>query len=341
MQLKDKEIKEALKGWTRKIKQYQKPSTSKAIWQITNTFLPFIGLWVLMYLSLSWHIAITIALAPLNAFLMVRIFIIQHDCGHQSFTKSTAWNNVIGWFCSIFSSIPYKYWATNHNFHHVHSGQLEYRDIGDIDTLTVKEFRAKSSWNRFKYKLFRSAPVMFVLGPIYYLGVVNRLPFARVKGWKKTLTDLFIDNSMMILAYCLFTLWLGWKFVIIQAIIVALFGIIAVWFFYVQHQHEHAYKHWQKNWDYLLSAIRGSTYYNLPKFMHWLTGNIGFHHIHHLSSGIPNYNLPKCAKENPIFQRFVTTITFTESLRCIRHKLWDEEQQRMISFREFYRREKK
>lgn len=337
----DQEIKQALKGWPQLIRKYQKPNTRKAVLQIFNTFLPYIGLWVLMYFSLDWSYWITLALALVNAFFLVRIFIIQHDCGHQSFLKSRRWNNVIGFFCSFFSSIPYHYWATNHNYHHVHNGQLENIEIGDIKVVTVDEFRNYSRWERFQYRLYRMPIVMFFLGPIYYIAVVNRLPFARVKGWKQTIIDLIPNNVVLVALYLGLAWLLGWKkFLLLQLPVTVLFGVIAVWFFYVQHQHEHTYKQWQKNWDYLLSAIRGSTFYKLPRMFNWLTGSIGYHHIHHLSSGIPNYNLKRCAVENPILQRYVTTISFVESLKCMFHKLWDEEQERMISFREFYRRER-
>lgn len=337
----DQKIKTDLKGWTKIIRKYTKPSSKKAVIQILNTFLPYLTVWTLMYLSLEWSYWITLGLAIVAGFLTVRIFIIQHDCGHQNYFKYRWMNQLVGSFCSAFSFIPYRYWAVNHNFHHVHSGQLETRDIGDIDTLTVKEYRALNKWRRFKYRLFRNPFVMFILGPIYYLGIVNRLPFSSLDGHRKTLMKLISDNLLLAGIYLVVGFLLGWKkFLMVQIPITIIFGIIAVWFFYVQHQHEHAYKTWKENWDYLLSAIKGSTYYKLPRFMHWLTGNIGYHHIHHLSSGIPNYNLRKCAEENPIFQKYVTKITFWKSLKLINHKLWDEESARMITFAEFHQKER-
>lgn len=336
----NQKIKKDLKGWTKIVRQYAKPSRKKAVIQILNTFVPYIGIWILMYFSLEWHYGITLALAVAAAFLTVRIFIIQHDCGHQNYFKRKWMNQLVGSFCSPFSFIPYRYWASNHNFHHVHSGQLETRDIGDIDTLTVEEYRALDKWGRFKYRLFRHPIVMFFIGPIYYLAVVNRLPLATFEGWKKTVTNVVSDNLIIAAVYVIIGFLIGWeKFLMIQIPITIFFGVIAVWFFYVQHQHEHAYKQWKKNWDYLLSAIKGSTYYKLPRLMHWLTGNIGYHHIHHLSSGIPNYNLRKCAEENPIFQKYVTKITFWKSLKLMHHKLWDEKTERMITIKEFKRLE--
>ena len=337
----DSRIKKDLKGWTRIVRRYQKPSTRKAFIQITNTFLPFLALWVLMYFTYDYSKLLTLGIGVIAGFFMVRIFIIQHDCGHQSFFKKTWLNNLTGVACSVFSSIPFRYWATNHNFHHVHSGKLEVRDIGDIDTLTVEEYRQKGWLGRLGYRAFRHPIVMFIVGPAWYIGVVNRLPLARLEGWRKTLTGLLPNNLLILGLYLLLGFLIGWaKFFFIQLSVIMFFGIIAVWFFYVQHQHEATYKKWSDNWDYLLSAIRGSTYYKLPRLVQWLTGNIGFHHIHHLNSGIPNYNLEKCAKENPVFQRYVTIVGFRESLKCLQHKLWYDAEERMISFREFYRLER-
>ncbi len=341
--MNNNEIKKALQDWGDKVKKYQRPNIKKAFGQMLTSFLPFLGLWVLMYFSLEWSYWITLGLAALNAFFLVRIFIIQHDCGHQSFFKSRKWNNAVGFVCSFFSFIPYKYWAKSHNFHHAHSGQLEYRGIGDISTLTVKEFRELSKFGRFKYRLYRNPFSLFLIGPLYYMFVSQRLPIAGMQmGWKKVQWSQFFSNIYLILVFSLLIITLGWKkFFLVHVPIIVLFGIIAIWFFYVQHQHKETYKQWKENWEYLLAAIKGSSYYKLPKVFQWLSGNIGFHHIHHLSSFIPNYNLEKCNKENPIFEKYVTVLTFRESLKCMFNKLWDEEKERMISFREFYRLEKK
>ncbi|MEM9918245.1 MAG: fatty acid desaturase [Bacteroidota bacterium] len=332
------QIKAALQNWQEIVRDYQKPNKVKAVIQLLNSFLPFIGIWILMYLSLSWSYWITLGLGVVNAFFMVRIFIIQHDCGHQSFLKSRKVNNAIGFFCSMFSLIPYRYWARSHNFHHAHNGQFENRDIGDITTLTVKEYQALSSWGQFKYRLYRSPLIMFLVGPVYYLLIHNRLPLIKFKGWSKERRSVVVSNYVYLAVYLTLGFLIGWKtFLLIQAPIIVFFAMIAIWFFYVQHQHDPNYKNWKENWEYLLAAIRGSSYYKLPKVMQWLTGNIGFHHIHHLSSLIPNYNLERCNKDNPVFEKHTTVLTFRSSLKCIFHKLWDEESQRMISFREYAR----
>jgi omega-6 fatty acid desaturase (delta-12 desaturase) len=335
----DQEIKAALADWPVRFKAYAQADRTKAILQIITSFGPFIALWVLMYYSLNWSYWITLGLAVLNAFFTVRIFIIQHDCGHRSYFKSQKWNKFVGWVCSIFTFLPYDYWSRVHDFHHGHSGQLEVRDIGDIDTMTVKEFDEATPKKRLAYRIFRMPFITFVIGPSVYLLRNNRFTFVKLQGWQNRQKWLRLNNVLLAAAYIAGGMILGWKeFLMVQVPIVFFFSIIAVWFFFVQHQHELAYKHWQKNWDYLLSAIRGSSFYKLPRFLHFLTGNIGYHHIHHLNSKIPSYNLVRCAKENPDLQKYVTSVTFFESLKFMFHKLWDEQSERMITFKEYYNR---
>ncbi len=341
LQAVEVEIKEKLKNWREIIAKYQVPDNKKAVIQIINTFLPYLAVWTLMYFSLSWSWWLTIPIGIINIFFLVRIFIIQHDCGHQSFMTNKTVNNVIGWICSVFSTIPFKYWARVHNHHHGHTGQLEERDIGDIDFLTVEEYRILSRWGRFKYRLFRSPIVLFFFAPIFYFVVSNRIPTLNLKGWYKIRRSQIFNNLLIVGLYILLAWLLGWwKFLYIQLFTVVGFFCVAFWFFYVQHQHEEGYMRWKKNWDYLLAAIRGSSYYKLPKVMQWFTGNIGLHHIHHLSALIPNYRLEECMKENPLFTKYANSMTFLESLKTATLKLWDEERNRMISFKEFYMMER-
>jgi len=332
------EIKEVLKNWQTIVKEYQTPNTQKAIIQILNSFIPFMAIWALMYWSLDYSYWLVVGLSVLNAFFLVRIFIIQHDCGHQSFLKSRKWNNAIGFICSFISLIPYKYWARSHDFHHAHNGQLETRDIGDLDFFTVEEYKALSKKKQFYYRIYRNPFVLFVIIPVYYLLIHNRIPFIKMKGWGAARRSLQWSNLWIFLFYGVLFYIFGWKeFLLVQAPISFFFAITAIWFFYVQHQHEESYKEWKENWEYLFSAIRGSTYYKLPKVMQWLTGNIGLHHIHHLSSQIPNYNLERCNTENPILEKYVTVLSFRSSLDCMFHKLWDEKTNRMITFGEYER----
>lgn len=333
--------KEVLKDWRPLVEDFQKPNTKKAIIQLLNTFLPFLGLWVLMYLSLSWSYLITAGLAIVTAFFLVRIFIIQHDCGHQSFLKSRKVNNIIGFLSSFFSTIPYRYWSRAHSAHHAHNGQLEHRGLGDIYFLTTEEYGKLSRWGKIQYRIYRNPIVQFFVAPVIYLTVSLRYPFLRLKGWKKIRWNYFLNNILIGAILTTLAIVLGWqKFLMVHIPVLLLFGMIAFWFFYIQHQHEENYKEWKDKWDHLLASIRGSTYYKLPKLFQWLSGNIGFHHIHHLNSRIPNYNLAACAAENPVLNSYVTTITFRESLKCIHYKLWDEHQKRMISFKDYRRMSK-
>ena len=336
------ELRQRLKNWPTLFHKYAQANTKKAVFQMITTFLPYLGLWALMYWSTFYSWWLTFGLAAINAFFLVRIFIIQHDCGHRSFLNNQVANKIIGWFCSFFSTIPYSYWAGVHNFHHGHSGQLEVetRDIGDLMVMTVEEFRKASFWQRLGYRVYRWPIVTFVIAPVVYLGLYNRIPLVNLSGWKKIHTQLHLNNLALLVCYLLLGWALGWKrFLFIQLSIVFLFGIIAMWFFYVQHQHEDAYKEWKSKWEYVLSAVKGSTYYKLPRLVQWLTGNIGFHHIHHLNSKIPNYHLERCAKDNAFLDKYITTVTFWESLKLMHNKLWCEETKRMITFLEFYHRE--
>ncbi len=323
------------------VKAYQSPDTKKAVIQIITSFGPFLAVWVLMYFSLDWSLWITFALAILNAFFLVRIFIIQHDCGHQSFTKYRWLNDALGHISSIISLIPYKYWAKTHNFHHGHNGKLwEHRDIGDVETLTVDEYQKMSKAKRLGYRIYRSAPIMFGLVPVYYMFLHHRMPLIKMAGWSKVNRSLWLNNIWTVGFFALLIGIGGWKVTLLVHIpILLFFGIIAIWFFYVQHQYEEAYKEWVEKWDYITAAIKGSSYYKLPRIFHWLTGNIGYHHIHHLNPLVPNYNLAKCHNENPVFEQLATKITFLESLKCVFNHLWDEKERRMISFNEYYRRQ--
>ncbi|KYG82759.1 fatty acid desaturase [Roseivirga echinicomitans] len=324
------------------LRKYAEEHKTKATIQIINSFLPFIGIWILMYFSLDISYWLTFALGILNAFFLVRIFIIQHDCGHQSFVKNRTAQKIIGYACSYFSTIPFNYWAKSHSVHHKLNGQLELRDIGDVTTYTVAEFQEFSKGKRFGYRVYRSPIVMFLIGPIYYVFIHNRLAKIKLPAFKSAKKGVILNNILLLAAFTILGFSLGWvKFLLVHVTILVMFSIIAIWFFYVQHQHEHGYKQWKKNWDYVTSALKGSTYYKIPRVFNWLTGNIGIHHVHHLNPLIPNYNLKKCIKENPWLNQFPTIIGFRDSLKLASNKLWCETQQRMISFREFYEMERR
>lgn len=337
--MSDLEITTALKGWQKIIRPYQQSNTRKAILQLFTSFLPFIAIWALMYVVLPYSLGLTLLLGVINAFFMVRIFIVQHDCGHQSFLASRKWNNRLGFFASLFSTVPYHYWSEMHNYHHNHNGQIEERGLGDIYFLTAKEYADRTPGQRFRYRMFRNPVIQLLISPVLYLVLTLRIPFPRLKTWKDLKNMHVVDNLVIVLTYVGLAYLLGWKaFVIIQGSTLFVFGIIAYWFFYVQHQHEDNYNEELENWDHLIASIRGTTYYKLPRLVMWATGNIGLHHIHHLNSAIPNYNLRACERDNPVLSKYVLTLGFWESLSFIRHKLWCGETKRMITFQEFNER---
>ncbi len=329
-----------MENWQQIVKKYQTPNSKIAIGQLITSFLPFVLLWVLMYFSLDVSYWLTLGLALVNAFFLVRIFIIQHDCGHQSFMRSRKINDAIGFVCSAFSLIPYKYWAKAHNFHHANCGRLEpdIRDIGDMPLLTVNEYRNLPKLQKLGYRLFRMPLILLSLGSVYYIFIHNRFASIKQGGFEFAKKSLIFSNLFMLLVYVTGVLVFGAStFFKIHLPIVLIFSIMAFYAFYIQHQHEHAYKKWKNEWNYVMAALKGSTYWKLPKLFQWLTGNIGVHHVHHLSSLIPNYNLQRCNDENPLLEKNVTVVSFTGSMRYFFNKLWDEQQDRMITFREYRR----
>jgi omega-6 fatty acid desaturase (delta-12 desaturase) len=218
---------------------------------------------------------------------------------------------------------------------------LETSDIGDVECLTMEQYAALTPFKKIRYRVYRNPFYLFIVGGFIYVTVFNRFAFLKTGYFEKVRNNVTYSNIFFLLAYVALAFVLEpKKFFGVQFINLFFFGSYALWFFYIQHQYSDVYKHGKENWNYLLSAIRGSTFYNLPKIGHFLTGNIGYHHIHHLAPTIPNYNLPKCSKENPIFQKYAISLTLFESLKTVYANLWDEENQKMISFKEYKKRKK-
>ena len=319
--------------WKKLVKQYQKPQRWRSIWQVLNTAVPFFALWVLMVFSLEWSYWITLLLAfPTGGFL-IRLFILQHDCGHGSFFKSKRGNSIVGVGCSLITFFPYHYWRKSHAIHHASAGNLEARGIGDIYTMTDREYLNLSRWGKLKYRVFRNPLVLFIVGPILLILFFNRFHDPSAKELKHVRGSVYWTN----LAVALLiggVIWLvGWEAFLAVEIPVLLIAFTAgTWLFYIQHQYEDTYWSHDGSWDYAQAALNGSSYYKLPKVLQWFTGNIGFHHIHHLSPRIPNYYLEKCHNADPLF-RNAPTITLRTSLKSLFLRLWDEQEQRLISFR--------
>ncbi len=323
--------------WKSLVAKYQKSDVLKSIWQIANSFLPFIVILYLMYFSMDVSYGLTLLLALPAAGFVIRLFIIQHDCGHRSFFNSRKANDVTGFLLSIFTLTPYHYWKKSHSMHHASVGNLEQRGIGDIYTMTVEEYSRLSSWGKLKYRMYRNPFTLFVVLPYFLFTVVYRFPSYRQKELRPFHKSVYLTDLLLGLLAAGIIWFIGWQsFLMIQIPVYFISSTTGMWIFYVQHQFEDTYWNSSDEWDYTKAAIDGSSYYKLPKVLQWFTGNIGFHHIHHLSPKIPNYRLEKCHKENPVFQK-AKILTLRSSLRSILLNLWDEKRKKLISFYRFKR----
>lgn len=325
----------AYAGWQKIIANYTAPDTGRAAWQVVTSFGGLFLCWTLMYFSLTIGYWLTLLLSLPAAGFMFRIFIIQHDCGHNSFLGTRRANNLVGMACSLFTLVPYKHWRKSHAIHHAHHAELEERGIGDIWTMTVEEYMQAPWWLRVGYRIFRNPLLLFGIGPTVYFVLLQRIPLKVADEWRHgEKASVWWTNAALVGVVAAAGLLIGFgalAAVLLPCVVIA--GSLGTWFFYVQHQFERTYWEHTPEWDYTLAAMHGSSYYKLPRVLQWFTGNIGFHHIHHLSPRIPNYNLQRCHDENPLLQR-VTHLTILDSLKTASLTLWDEEQRRLVTFRE-------
>ena len=316
--------------WKAIVAKYQNPTVPRSVWQVANTLIPYIALWIVMGLTIHISYWLTLPLAILTAGFVVRLFIIFHDCGHGSFFKSTRANDILGAITGVLTFTPYFHWRWEHALHHASSGNLDRRGTGDVWTLTVQEYLESSRWKRFAYRLARNPFILFVLAPLYLFVIHQRL--TNKEAPRRERLSVYWTNLALAAMVTGFCLLLGWKaYLAIQLTILVVSGAAGVWLFYVQHQFEGVY--WQRRgeWDYATAALQGSSFYKLPKVLQWFSGSIGFHHIHHLSPRIPNYLLEKCQKEEPLFQA-VKPITLFSSLKSFSFRLWDEQSGRLVGY---------
>ncbi len=317
-------------SWKETVARHQTPRRRSSVWQLVNSIVPYLALWGLMVWTLDVSYWITLPLAVVAAGFLVRIFIIFHDCGHGSFFRSRRANSFWGFVTGLLTFTPYQQWRHSHAVHHATSGDLDRRGTGDIWTLTVREYLESSRARRLAYRLVRNPFVLFLFAPLYLFLIQNRLP-ARGAG-KRERRSVHRMNAALLGFVAVMALTIGVKpYLLIQLPVSMCATAAGVWLFYVQHQFEGVYWERRDEWDFVGAALDGSSYYRLPRILQWFSGNIGFHHIHHLSPGIPNYNLEKCHREQPVFQR-VKPVTLWTSLRSLSFRLWDEQRGRLVGF---------
>lgn len=317
--------------WKEIVECYQRPSTVRAVWQIINTFGGYALLWYLMYRSVAISVWLTVPLAVLAGGFVVRIFIIFHDCGHGSFFKSRRTNDVVGFIAGVLTFTPFYHWRWEHAIHHASAGQLDKRGTGDIWTMTVQEYLEASPWKRFAYRLARNPVILFVITPVFVMLVKQRFPSGNASPKERSSVH-WMNLAILGMIVGMSAIFGIKAYLLIQLVVIAVAGSAGFWLFYVQHQFEGVYWERGAEWDYTAAALQGSSFYKLPKILQWFTGNIGYHHIHHLSARIPNYNLERCHKAHLMFQG-VKPITLFSSLKSLNFRLWDEKLKKLVGFR--------
>jgi len=314
--------------WQPIVARYAKPDLARSLWQLANSVIPYFLLWVVMVRSLQISYWLTLALAfPAAGFLM-RTFIIFHDCGHGSFFKSQKANEFVGRITSFLHFTPYYRWKHDHAVHHATAGDLDRRGVGDVYTMTVREYLAASWLKKTAYRIERNPFILLGFTPLIVFLIAHRIPPAR---GKREIASVWWTNMMLVVVIALICWWIGWKtYLLVQLPILVISSTIGVWLFYVQHNFDPTYWEGHEAWEFVKAGLQGSSFYKLPPLLQWFTGNIGFHHIHHLSAKIPNYNLQRCYDENPIFQ--VKPLTLRASLKSLSLRLYDEERRIMVGW---------
>jgi omega-6 fatty acid desaturase (delta-12 desaturase) len=320
--------------WNAMLAPYRQPVLWKSVLQLVSTALLLGALWLAMLWSLEIGYWLTLLLALPAALMLVRLFLLQHDCGHGSFFRSRRANNLIGSVLGIFTLVPYAYWRRTHSLHHAGSGNLDARGLGDIDTLTVREYLSRPRMKRLLYRLYRHPFVLLVLGPTWQFILKHRLPLDMPRNWTREAIGIQLSNLGLASVVTIMWLTVGIdRFLMVQLPITLLTGSIGVYLFYVQHQFEDTYWRYRESWDYFASGLEGASHLVMPKPLQWATASIGLHHIHHVASRIPNYHLQRCYDSHPELQQ-VTRLTLPGSVKTLWLTLWDEDEKRLVRFRE-------
>lgn len=319
---------------TRHLARFRNPDHARSIFEILITIVPLISLWILMWITLHIGYGLYLLLAVPASGLLVRLFMIQHDCGHGAFFRQRLANDWVGRVIGVLTLTPYDFWRRTHAAHHASSGNLDRRGMGDIDTLTVSEYLSLSRWGRLRYRIYRHPLVMFGLGPAYLFFLQHRLPVGLMRGgWQPWLSTMATNFAIALVAAV--TIWavgIG-AFLLVHLPIMLIGASVGVWLFYVQHQFERTFWAREKAWNIHEAALYGSSHYDLPLVLRWFTANIGLHHVHHLCSRIPFYRLPLALRQHPGLAE-TGRLTLGQSFSCVRLVLWDETARRLISFRE-------
>jgi omega-6 fatty acid desaturase (delta-12 desaturase) len=314
--------------WRPVVAKYAQPDLWRSIWQIVNTLIPYFALFYLSMRSLEISFWLTLPLSILTAGFMVRTFIIFHDCGHGSFFKSQTANTWLGRITGLLTFTPYYRWRHDHAIHHATAGDLDRRGTGDVYTMTVKEYLAAPWWKKVGYRVMRQPIFMFFFGSLIVFVIAQRIPSGKGKRENASVWWTNLALAGLVTGMCLL---FGWQAYLTIQLLVIFFGASAgIWLFYIQHNFEDVYWETHSQWDYLKASLQGSSFYKLPSILRWFSGNIGYHHIHHLGAKIPNYNLPKAYKENPIFH--VKPLTVLSSLKSLTLRLYDEETRKLVGW---------
>ena len=313
---------------------YRSPNLGRSVVELLITIVPFALLWLMMWFALQIGYGLYLVLAVPAAGFLVRLFMIQHDCGHGAFFRHRLANDWVGRALSVLTLTPYDFWRRTHAVHHATSGNLDRRGMGDIDTLTVGEYRSLSRWGRMRYRIYRHPLVMFGIGPAYLFFLQYRLPIGLMRaGWRPWLSTMVTNLAILLLASIGFWIVGVVPFLLVHLPIMLIGASLGVWLFYVQHQFEDTFWAHDRVWSMHEAALHGSSFYDLPFILRWFTANIGMHHVHHLCSRIPFYRLPRALRHHPDLAN-IGCLTLGQSLSCVRLVLWDEAARRLISLRE-------